>query len=213
MPARTEFILYRWWDAEGHLLYVGKSVSVYARVASHRRGSEFFAEAATMTIERFPDAVALGDAEVAAIRTERPLFNRAHSVGGGGPRARKLIVLNEMPPVPGTNVGHWEHIDPDHVWPGDIIRFGIADDRVEIQGIVDDDWYDDDAEEYEAEELRHGWTVLCDTGAVSVLTRFQVHLGWLHRWVSVLEDDPLRQGILGAYYDGIRAEIAERVVA
>lgn len=72
-------ILYRWWDSEGNLLYIGKSVSVLARISSHSRYSKFFDEAASMTIERFPDEIALGFAEVAAIRAERPPYNIVHN--------------------------------------------------------------------------------------------------------------------------------------
>lgn len=68
-------ILYRWWDADGNLLYVGKSISVLSRVEQHRNNSEFFDEATTMTIERYPDERTLADAEVAAIRAERPTYN------------------------------------------------------------------------------------------------------------------------------------------
>lgn len=74
-------ILYRWWDAQGNLLYIGKSMNVFGRIEQHRRNSRFFEEAATMTMERFPDALALGEAEVAAIRSEHPPYNVAHNRG------------------------------------------------------------------------------------------------------------------------------------
>lgn len=76
---RRACILYRWWDAEGKLLYIGKSTSVLARIASHSRYSKFFEEAVSMTIERFPDESTLGFAEVAAIRAERPPYNIVHN--------------------------------------------------------------------------------------------------------------------------------------
>lgn len=76
---RRACILYRWWDAEGNLLYIGKSTSVLARISSHSRYSSFFDEAASMTIERFPDEITLGFAEVEAIRAERPPYNVVHN--------------------------------------------------------------------------------------------------------------------------------------
>lgn len=74
-----EFILYRWWDAEGRLLYVGKSVSVLARIARHRKESPFFQDAVSMTMQRFPDAESLAKAEVEAIHNEGPLHNVRHA--------------------------------------------------------------------------------------------------------------------------------------
>lgn len=74
-------ILYRWWDADGKLLYIGKSIAVFGRIEQHRRNSKFFDEAASMTMERFPDEATLGLAEIEAIRTERPPYNVAHNRG------------------------------------------------------------------------------------------------------------------------------------
>lgn len=72
-------ILYRWWDADGNLLYIGKSISLFARIESHRQRSSFFEEAASMTMERYPDEITLGLAEVEAIRAARPPYNVAHN--------------------------------------------------------------------------------------------------------------------------------------
>jgi len=72
-------ILYRWWDADDRLLYVGKSISLFARIESHRNRSRFFDEATKMTIERYPDQLSLAEAEVRAIRSERPPYNVAHN--------------------------------------------------------------------------------------------------------------------------------------
>lgn len=78
MNART-CVLYRWWDANGNLLYVGKSIRVLSRIEQHRQGSRFFDEATSMTLERFPDEVTLGLAEIEAIRTEKPVYNIVHN--------------------------------------------------------------------------------------------------------------------------------------
>lgn len=72
-------ILYRWWDADGNLLYIGKSVSLMARIGSHKRRSSFFDRASVMTIERYPDEASLAAAEVQAIRAERPPHNIVHN--------------------------------------------------------------------------------------------------------------------------------------
>lgn len=72
-------ILYRWWDADGNLLYIGKSIAVLARIVSHRNRSSFFDQAAQMTMERYPDEMTLAEAEVIAIRAERPPYNIVHN--------------------------------------------------------------------------------------------------------------------------------------
>jgi len=84
MNSRT-FALYRWWDASGNLLYVGKSIRLLSRIEQHRRNSKFFDEAASMTIERFPDELTLGLAEVDAIRSEKPLYNILHNREASAP--------------------------------------------------------------------------------------------------------------------------------
>lgn len=72
-------ILYRWWDADGKILYIGKSIAVLSRAESHRNRSKFFDEAVMMTMERYPDELTLAQAEVAAINAERPPYNVAHN--------------------------------------------------------------------------------------------------------------------------------------
>jgi excinuclease UvrABC nuclease subunit len=84
LNART-CILYRWWDASGNLLYVGKSIRVLSRIEQHRQGSKFFDEATSMTLERFPDEVSLGIAEVEAIRAEKPIYNIVHNRDADAP--------------------------------------------------------------------------------------------------------------------------------
>ena len=41
-----KYVLYRWWDADGRLLYVGKSLSLLSRISSHKNSSAFFDKAA-----------------------------------------------------------------------------------------------------------------------------------------------------------------------
>jgi hypothetical protein len=66
--------LYRHFDAEGRLLYVGISLSAVHRLAQHR-ASAWFASIATVTIETFPSRAGAAEAERLAIQTEGPLHN------------------------------------------------------------------------------------------------------------------------------------------
>lgn len=71
--------LYRFWDAQGALLYVGITADLPTRIKSHRDGKPWWSLVAKMTIEPYPDRPSVLAAEVTAIQTEHPLHNRQHS--------------------------------------------------------------------------------------------------------------------------------------
>jgi excisionase family DNA binding protein len=77
--------LYRHFDAEGVLLYVGVSLNAFARLAKHRNCSHWFGLVRNMTIEDFPSREDSLRAETEAIRNERPLHNIL-KMGMGVPR-------------------------------------------------------------------------------------------------------------------------------
>lgn len=70
-------VLYRFFDSQGTLLYVGISGNWMARLNSHSKTADFYSAVAGMTIERFPDRESVVEAELRAIKSENPLFNRA----------------------------------------------------------------------------------------------------------------------------------------
>jgi hypothetical protein len=72
--ART-YHLYRHFDKEGALLYVGVSLEVLRRQIAHRTLSGWFGEIASL--EPFATLAAALDAEMRAIKTETP---RGHNV-------------------------------------------------------------------------------------------------------------------------------------
>lgn len=69
-------VLYRFYAADGALLYVGISADFPRRVAGHRR-KPWWRERARTTIEVHPTRRAALDAERAAIVTENPRYNIA----------------------------------------------------------------------------------------------------------------------------------------
>ena len=71
--------LYRHFDADGSLLYVGISLSALYRLKEHKTRSAWFGKIANITIERFPSRRAALDAEASAIRTEKTVHNRPHT--------------------------------------------------------------------------------------------------------------------------------------
>lgn len=69
--------LYRHYDAEGELLYVGITVDPEKRFKVHARDSHWTDRAVSFTGEWFDSWQAAKIAETLAIRHERPLFNKA----------------------------------------------------------------------------------------------------------------------------------------
>ena len=81
--------LYRYYDANDLLLYVGISERLLIRMGSHVEGSSWMDFAVRSIIERFPSRDEALDAEEAAIKAERPLFNHQHN---STPEARRRLV-------------------------------------------------------------------------------------------------------------------------
>lgn len=81
--------LYRWFDAGDHLLYVGTTNDIAIRSASHGKKSSWTTFAVRCTVEFFDTRVEADQAEVTAIKNERPLFNAQHN---STPEARRRLV-------------------------------------------------------------------------------------------------------------------------
>jgi hypothetical protein len=73
LPRRT--CLYRHFDVTGALLYVGISFEPVARKSGHRL-AEWFKSIAWTTEQWFDDRKSAMTAELAAIKTEKPLYNK-----------------------------------------------------------------------------------------------------------------------------------------
>jgi predicted GIY-YIG superfamily endonuclease len=71
--------LYRHFDAEGALLYVGVSLNTITRLAQHRASSMWFSKIARVDIETFDSREAALRAERDAIVREKPLHNTRHN--------------------------------------------------------------------------------------------------------------------------------------
>lgn len=77
---RKNFAVYRHFDKDGKLLYVGKSLSPFgARLNGHRVSSFWFEEIAVVTIQHFSTDLEASVAEKEAIKRERPLYNKHHN--------------------------------------------------------------------------------------------------------------------------------------
>jgi predicted GIY-YIG superfamily endonuclease len=67
--------LYRHFDKDGTLLYVGVSLSHFARLQQHKSASMWFDKIANVTIEQFETRAEALRAETKAIINEKPLHN------------------------------------------------------------------------------------------------------------------------------------------
>lgn len=75
----TRTALYRLWDAQGGLLYIGIAVDPDVRWRVHRREKTWSHLVAERVTEWFPDRPAAEAAEAAAISSEKPRYNVSHS--------------------------------------------------------------------------------------------------------------------------------------
>jgi hypothetical protein len=77
-PKSDETALYRHFDADGRLLYVGISIQAFGRLCRHQKGSPWWLKIARVTVEQFGSRSAAEDAELRAIKTELPVYNKRH---------------------------------------------------------------------------------------------------------------------------------------
>lgn len=71
--------LYRWFDRDGRLLYVGITGKLHVRQDSHSLRSTWSEFASDCQVVRYPTKELALAAETAAIKDERPLFNKMHN--------------------------------------------------------------------------------------------------------------------------------------
>lgn len=72
-------VLYRFWDEQDRLLYVGISVNFTARLNQHYKNSPFFRQASYVTLEHYPDRASVEAAELKAIESEGAIYNKAYN--------------------------------------------------------------------------------------------------------------------------------------
>ena len=78
MTDRT-WALYRYWDAEDRLLYIGIAGDLASRENGHIKSSVWMRLTARSAVVRLPSRRAALDAERKAIETEHPIFNRKYN--------------------------------------------------------------------------------------------------------------------------------------
>lgn len=68
--------LYRHYNADKTLLYIGISTTFFTRLRDHKSVSHWFNEIVTVTIQHFTTLQEALKAETCAIKHERPLYNK-----------------------------------------------------------------------------------------------------------------------------------------
>jgi predicted GIY-YIG superfamily endonuclease len=70
--------LYRFFDNNGALLYVGITLNPGNRWAAHQDDKPWWTEVASITVQTYPDRRCVLNAERAAIQAEHPRYNIQH---------------------------------------------------------------------------------------------------------------------------------------
>lgn len=70
-------VLYRWFDVNGDVLYVGITSQPAQRFDTHKAESDWWEVAVMCRLERFSTRTEALAAEATAIQSEQPLYNRA----------------------------------------------------------------------------------------------------------------------------------------
>lgn len=117
--------LYRFFDADGNLLYVGASSNAPARLEQHRRDKSWWSQVASCTMEHYEHRYLAVAAEVHAIREEKPRHNKSEGTFEGRPVERiteeeceRRRMLRTMYPVKDLRCQHCD-------WEGNWVKKGV----------------------------------------------------------------------------------------
>lgn len=90
-PAMRAHMLYRFYDADDVLLYVGMTMNPGQRWANHRDEKAWWADVATVRTQLFDSREAVLEAETKAIQAEHPLHNVVHNRRTQAARPRPVV--------------------------------------------------------------------------------------------------------------------------
>lgn len=93
--------VYRHFDKDGLLLYVGCSINIPQRMLKHASFSNWWSRVTTITIERYDSEFTARDAERTAIETEDPEFNK--NCRGGATNAEAVESVQDALRIPNFN--------------------------------------------------------------------------------------------------------------
>jgi len=99
--------LYRIWGNDDQLLYVGISKSALSRLGQHLTEKSWAADIVNVTIETYSTRELAAAAEVAAIKTEKPLHNVVHNGKANKIYDNKLLWYGNGSPTRGLVKGQY----------------------------------------------------------------------------------------------------------
>ena len=113
MPAPKEDgpqTLYRMYDAEDRLLYVGMTSRIESRIRQHGKVKSWWPSVATIRLEQYASRAEAAAAEAEAIRSEQPQFNIMLMPRPESGRKRQRVFVNESggKSTVGVPNGPWE---------------------------------------------------------------------------------------------------------
>ena len=127
--------LYRFFDAEDNLLYIGITMAFRERWSQHRRDKEWIDEITTIRLEQYETREELLQAEENAIRQEQPRYNVIHNSA----KKRELDLIGERLDDDALLAGQaWFQRHPKLM--ALFTDFWKLFDRYDIYGIDDHDW-------------------------------------------------------------------------
>lgn len=89
--------LYRAWDDQQRLLYVGLTYEPVARFADHAKSAEWMYYTSTIALQRYDDRTEAEVAEAVAILTENPVFNKTGRPTALSRRLRHEYLSEQQP--------------------------------------------------------------------------------------------------------------------
>ena len=113
MPAEEPTTVYRFFDADGRLLYVGVTNDTGRRTQQHRQFAPWWDVATSCQFERYPSRLDALEAEATAIRAEHPIHNH-----------------NSPPPEYRNIIGEKRLISMPELWEGALVWVIVHDVRV-----------------------------------------------------------------------------------
>lgn len=119
------FVLYRYFDADENLLYIGMTKDFRIRNSAHSCRSVWFPLCAKVTIQFYDDPQILLKAEAEAIRLEKPIYNYTHNEEK---IAEKRAIKKTLPPSQKKEKRPYIPREK-HIYVADCIKkYGIPDD-------------------------------------------------------------------------------------
>jgi hypothetical protein len=92
-------VVYRLYDKNGGLLYIGSSINLSQRLRSHQRYEKWGAEIASVRVQPYPNQSKARDEEKAQIWLLNPLHNRMFNDYMPGIVRRRLGIAGSVPPI------------------------------------------------------------------------------------------------------------------